>query len=42
MKQVSLFRKLVAAESGCTLCYTGMTAPAFSPDDVEELPARFD
>ncbi len=42
MKQVSFLRKLTAALLSCTLCCTGMTVPAFSADDADELPARFD
>ena len=42
MKHISFLRKLTAAILSCTLCCTGVTIPAFSADDTEELPARFD
>ena len=42
MKHKSFLRRLTAAVLSCTLCCTGMTVPAFSADDADELPARFD
>ena len=42
MKRISILRRLTAAVLSCTLCCTGMTVPAFSADDADELPARFD
>ena len=42
MKHTSFLRKLTAAVLSCTLCCTGMTVPAFSAEETEELPARYD
>ena len=42
MKQVSIMRKMIAAVLSITLCSMGMTVPAFSADDVEELPSKID
>lgn len=42
MKHISFLRRLTAAVLSCTLCCTGMTVPAFSADDAEELPECFD
>ncbi|MBP0968449.1 MAG: hypothetical protein J5722_12500, partial [Oscillospiraceae bacterium] len=42
MKYRSFLCKLAAAVLSCTLCCTGMTIPAFSAEDTEELPACFD
>ena len=42
MKHKSILRKLTAALLSCTLCCTGMTVPAFSAEETEELPAKFD
>ena len=42
MKHKSILHKLPAALLSCTLCCTGMTVPAFSADESEELPAKFD
>ena len=42
MKHGYFLRKLTAALLSCTLCYTGMTVPAFSAEETAELPARFD
>ena len=42
MKHKSILHKLTAALLFCTLCCTGMTVPAFSVEETEELPAKFD
>ena len=42
MKTKSDLRRLTAALLSCILCCTGMAVPAFSVDETEELPARFD
>ena len=42
MKHRSILRKLTAALLSCTLCCTGMTVPAFSADEANELPSKFD
>ena len=42
MKHTSILRRLTAAVLSCTLCCTGMTVPAFSANDSDDLPARFD
>ena len=42
MKHTFFLRRLTAAALSCTLCCTGMTVPAFSADNVEELPSSFD
>ena len=42
MKHKSILHKLIAALLSCTLCCTGMSVPAFSADESEELPAKFD
>ena len=42
MKHTSFLRKLTAAALCCMLCCPGMTVPAFSADDAEELPSKFD
>lgn len=42
MKHRFILRKLTAALLSCTLCCTGMTVPAFSAEETEELPARFE
>ena len=42
MKHKSILRMLTACVLSCTLCCSGMTVPAFSVDETEELPARFD
>ena len=42
MKHTSFLRKLSAAVLSCTLCCTGMTVPAFSADDADDLPEYYD
>ncbi len=42
MKHRSFLHKFTTAVLSCTLCCTGMTVPAFSADETEELPAKFD
>ena len=42
MKHKSILRMLTACVLSWTLCCSGMTVPAFSVDETEELPARFD
>ncbi|MCR5306599.1 MAG: hypothetical protein K6E36_08890 [Oscillospiraceae bacterium] len=42
MKHKSILHKLTAALLSCSLCCTGMTVPAFSAEEADELPARFD
>ena len=42
MKHKSFLRMLTACVLSRTLCCSGMTVPAFSVDETEELPARFD
>ena len=42
MEHKSRIRQIIAAALSCALCCTGMTVPAFSAEETEELPARFD
>ena len=42
MKHTAILSRLTAAMLACTLCCSGLTAPAFSADENEELPAKFD
>lgn len=42
MKHKSILRKMAVAVLSCALCCTGMTVPAFSAEEADELPARFD
>ena len=42
MDHKSRVRRIIAAALSCALCFTGMTVPAFSADETDELPARFD
>ena len=42
MKHKSILRMFTAAVLCCTLCGSGLTVPAFSADENEELPAKFD
>ena len=42
MKRKSILRKMTVAVLSCALCCTGMTVPAFSAEEADELPARFD
>ena len=42
MKHTSFLHKFTAAFLSCTLCSAGMTVPAFSAEEAEELPERFD
>ena len=42
MKNKNIPRKFTAAVLCCTLCCTGMTVPAISAEETEELPSKFD
>ena len=42
MKHKSILRRLTAALLFCTLCCTCLTVPAFSAEESEELPSKFD
>ena len=42
MKHKSILRMLTAGMLSCTLCCSGMTVPAFSAEEPEKLPARFE
>ena len=42
MEHKSRIRQIIAAALSCALCCTGMTVPAFSADETEELPSKFD
>ena len=42
MKKHSVLRRITATLLSSTLCCSGMTVPAFSVDETEKLPARFD
>ena len=42
MKHKSILRRLTAALLSCTLCCTCLTVPAFSVEESEELPSKFD
>ena len=42
MKHTSFLLKLTATVLSCTLCCTGMTIPAVSADEADELPSKFD